>query len=160
MNKLKIAIILVAVGVIGLLILNVVYSPGYSLSGFRSNGERIFFTATSNSGKITSSIGTMTMRGGMMGCAVCHGADGKGRRGSMMMWDYEAPDIRYSSLTTEGHGGQAGHEGEPPFTDELIKRAITQGLDPEGKQLKPPMPVYQMSDSDLNDLMAYLKTLK
>ncbi len=99
----------------------VVYSPGYSFSGFRSNGERIFFTATSNSCKaITSSIGTMTMRGGMMGCAVCHGIDGKGRRGSMMMRDYEAPDIRYSSLTTPGHGGHMVHEGEPPFTNELI----------------------------------------
>jgi hypothetical protein len=155
MKNLKIAIILIAVGVIGLFAVNL-YSPSYSAytaSGFKSNGERIYFTATSNSGEpIISSIGTMAMRGGMMSCAACHGADGKGGRGRMM-WTFDAPDIRYSTLT-------AGHEGETPYTDELIKRAIKQGVDSEGKRLEPPMPVWQMSDSDLNDLIEYLKTLK
>jgi mono/diheme cytochrome c family protein len=145
------------VGVIGLFAVNL-YSPSYSYtissSDFQSNGERIYFTATSNSGKpIISSIGAMTMRGGMMSCAACHGADGKGGQGRMMMWTFNASDIRYSSLT-------AGYEGEKPYTDELIKRAITGGLDSEGKRLEPPMPIWQMSDEDLNDLLDYLKTLK
>jgi mono/diheme cytochrome c family protein len=154
MNSLKIAIILIAVGVIGLLAVDL-YLPysTYIASGFKSNGERIYFTATSNSGEpIIASIGTMAMSG-MMGCAVCHGADGKGGRGRMMMWTFDAPDIRYFALT-------AGHEGKTPYTDELIKRAITQGVDSEGKRLEPPMPVWQMPDSDLNDLIEYLKTLK
>lgn len=154
MNSLKIALVLIAVGVIGLFAVNL-YSPSYrytiSSSDFQSNGERIYFTATSNSGKpIISSIGAMTMRGGMMSCAACHGADGKGGRGRMMMWTFNASDIRYSSLAS----------GEKPYTDDLIKRAITEGLDSEGKRLKPPMPVWQMSDNDLNDLLDYLKTLK
>ncbi len=158
MKALKIAIALIAVGVIGLFAVNL-YSPSYSryaisTSDFQSNGERIFFTATSDSGKpIISSIGTMAMSGGMMSCAACHGADGKGGQGRMMMWTFNAPDIRYSSLT-------AGLEGEKPYTDELIKRAITEGLDSEGKQLEPPMPVWQMSDDDQNDLTGFLKTLK
>jgi cytochrome c oxidase subunit 2 len=155
MNSPKIAIILIAVGVIGLFAVTL-YSPSYSAyttSGFKSNGERIYFTATSNSGKpIISSIGTMAMRG-MMSCAACHGADGKGGRGRMMMWTFDASDIRYSTLT-------AGGGNETPYTDELIKRAITQGVDADGKRLEPPMPVWQMSDSDLNDLLEYLKSLK
>jgi cytochrome c oxidase subunit 2 len=153
MKSLKIAIALIAVGLIGLIALNL-YSPSrYTInsSDFQSNGERIYFTATSNSGEpIISSIGAMTMRGGMMSCAACHGADGKGGRGRMMMWTFNASDIRYSSLTS----------GEKPYTGELIKRAITEGLDSEGKRLEPPMPVWQMSDNDLNDLLEYLKTLK
>ncbi len=158
MKSLHIAIILIAVGLAGLFIVNL-YSPSYSRyaissSDFQTNGERIYFTATSDSGKpIISSIGAMTMHGRMMSCATCHGADGKGGRGRMMMWTFNASDIRYSSLT-------AGIEGEKPYTDELIKRAITGGLDSEGKQLEPPMPVWQMSDNDLNDLLEYLKTLK
>jgi hypothetical protein len=154
MNNLKLAIILIAVGLIGLLAVDL-YSPysTYTASGFKSNGERIYFTATSDSGKpIISSIGTMAMSG-MMSCATCHGADGKGGRGRMMMWIFDAPDIRYSTLT-------AGHDNETPYTDELIKRAIKQGVDSEGKRLEPPMPVWQMSDSDLNDLLEYLKTLR
>ena len=158
MKILKIAIILIAAGVIGLFAVNL-YSPFYSRytissSDFQSNGERIYFTATSNSGKpIISSIGAMTMRGGMMSCAACHGADGKGGRGRMMMWTFNAPDIRYSALT-------AGGGNETPYTDELIKRAITQGVDVDGERLEPPMPVWQMADSDLNALLEYLKTLK
>jgi hypothetical protein len=71
----------------------------------------------------------------------------------MMMWTFNASDIRYSSLTS-------GIGDEKPYTDELIKRAITEGLDPEGKKLDPPMPVWQMSGEDQNDLLDYLKTLK
>lgn len=156
MKKPAIAIILIAAGVVGLFILNLFinpYSPSYQY-GFQSNGERIYFTATSSSGKpIIASIGTMTMHGGMMSCAGCHGATGKGGSGRMMMWVFEAPDIRYSTLT-------AGHEGERPYTDELIKQAITEGIDSEGKRLEPPMPVWQMSEEDMNDLLGYLKTLK
>lgn len=90
--------------------------------------------------------------GGMRSCAFCHGADGKGRRVRMLMWTYDVPDIRYSTLT-------AVRDNETPYTDELIKQAITQGIDADGKRLEAPMPVWQMSDSDLNDLLEYLKTL-
>jgi cytochrome c oxidase subunit 2 len=153
MKSLRIAIVLIAVGVIGLFAVNLYWQSRFTISSsdFQSNGERIYFTATSNSGKpIISSIGAMTMRGGMMSCAACHGVDGKGGRGRMMMWTFNASDIRYSSLTS----------GEKPYTDELIKRAIAEGLDSEGKRLEPPMPVWQMSDSDLNDLLEYLKSLR
>ncbi len=160
MNSLKIAIILIAAGVVGLLAVNFylpppypAYTPSYTASDFKSNGERIYFTATSNSGEpIIASIGTMRMYG-MLSCATCHGADGKGGRGAMMMWTFDAPDIRYSTLTTASGN-------ETPYNDELIKRAVTQGIDADGNRLEPPMPVWQMSDSDLNDLLDYLKTLK
>ncbi len=155
-NNLLIAVVFIVAGVIGLLVLS--YGTSSYIrpaSGFQSNGERIYFTATSDSGEpIISSIGAMRMRGGMMSCATCHGPDGKGGKGRMMMWTFDAPDIRYPTLIS-GH-----HEGEEPYTDELIKRAIIRGLDPEGKALDPPMPVWQMSESDLNDLIAFLKTLK
>jgi cytochrome c oxidase subunit 2 len=158
MNSLRIAIILIAAGVIGLFAVNL-YSPSYSAytirsSDFQSNGERIYYTATSNSGKpIISSIGTTMAMHGMMSCAACHGADGKGGRGRTMMWTFDAPDIRYSTLT-------AVRGNETPYTDELIKRAITQGVDADGKRLEPPMPVWRMSDSDLSDVLEYLKSLR
>jgi len=55
------------------------------------------------------------------------------------------------------------HEGEeehPPYTDETIKRAITQGVDPAGEPLEWPMPRWSMSDEDLEDLLDYLKSLE
>ncbi|MCZ7399784.1 MAG: cytochrome c [Candidatus Methanoperedens sp.] len=152
-GNLIIAIVLIVIGLIGLFALSYsTYSSSYysyQASGFQSNGERIYFAATSGSGEpIVSSIGQMTVRGGMMSCATCHGPDGKGGKGRVMMWTFDAPDIRYSTLIGEN------------YTDELIKRAITKGIDEEEKQLQPPMPGWQMPDSDLNDLIGFLKTLK
>ncbi len=127
--------------------------------GYRSNGEQIYFTATSQRGTpITSDTGMMG--GGMTTCASCHGPDGRGGRVRMMMRTFEAPDIRYKTLTAEEHGeegeGEMTHE---PYTDETIKRAITEGVEPDGESLDWPMPRWTMSDEDLNDLLEFLKTL-
>ena len=162
-----IAIILIAVGIIGLYVTSypssmTIYSGSSILepSNFQSNGERIYFTATSDSGEsIFASMGMMNMRGGTMSCATCHGANGKGGSGRMMMWEFESPDIRYSMLISGEHGEHGDEEDEVPYTDELIKRAITEGLGSGGDILEQPMPIWQMSDKDLDDLLAYLKTL-
>lgn len=155
MNRFKLAIFLIAPVVISIFVVSTLHGRR-----FQSNGERIYFTGASGSGKpITASIENTTI--GTISCARCHGDDGKGKKSRFIRWEFEAPDIRYSTLTTTGHSGHEGHEeGEKPYTDELIKRAITKGLDTEGETLKPPMPVFQMSESDLNDMLEYLKSLK
>lgn len=141
---------------------------------FASNGERIYFTATSNSGSpITfdmmggGMMGRIPMMDGSMACVDCHGPDGRGGRVQMMMATFTAPDIRWETLTAADHGHEEtedNHGGEemehPPYTEETIKRAITQGVDPAGEPLAWPMPRWHMSDQDLNDLIDYLKTLE
>ncbi len=125
---------------------------------YQSNGEQIYFTATSQRGDQI----TYTMNGGMMvgaqplnrTCANCHGVDGKGEQIRIMMGSYTAPDIRFRSLTSPGD------MDHPPYTAETIKQAITQGVDPGGKALAWPMPRWSMSDQDLNDLIVFLKTFK
>jgi mono/diheme cytochrome c family protein len=133
---------------------------GLFSGGFRSNGERIYFTATSNSGQSISAemAGMQMMHPGMMTCATCHGPDGRGGRGWGGGGTFETPDIRYSTLT-EGEHDDA-HAEHPPYTDETIKRAITQGIDPAGEPLNWPMPRWRMSERDLDDLLDYLKTLE
>jgi cytochrome c oxidase subunit 2 len=121
-----------------------------------SNGQMIYFTGRNDRGeRIPFDGGPMWlyMHGG--GCAACHGADGRG--GAPVMMGTEIPgDIRYHHLTEEEH-----EEGEdhPPYTDELIKRAITLGLDSGGQPLDLTMPRWHMSDQDVNDVIAFLKTL-
>lgn len=132
---------------------------------FSSNGERIYSTATSSSGQpIEADMGHMVMSASMMACADCHGPDGRGGRVQMMMTTFVAPDIRYTTLTsgTMEHGAEQGQKEEehPAYTDETIKRAITQGIDPAGKPLAFPMPRWQMAASDLEDLLDYLKRLE
>jgi cytochrome c oxidase subunit II len=139
--------------------------PNQPLQGYESNGERIYFTGTSDSGDVIRAdmSGMGGMMAGRMACVDCHDADGRGGTFRMMMGTYTAPDIRYATLTEEEHGGE-GEEGEheehPPYIDETIKRAITEGIDPGGEALEWPMPRWEMSESDLNDLLAFLKTLE
>ena len=98
------------------------------------------------------------MHPGMMTFATCDGPDGRGGRVTMMMGIFEAPDIRYRTLTGGEHDD--AHAEYPPYTDETIERAITQGIDPAGKLLEWPMPRWRMSKRDLDDLLDYLKTLE
>jgi cytochrome c oxidase subunit II len=145
---------------------------------FDSNGEQIYFTSTSQRGTpITFDMpegGMMgrgmrdrmpMMRGGMMSCADCHGSDGRGGRVQMMMATFTAPDIRWESLTAEDHAHGPGddHDGEmghPAYTEETLRRAIVQGVDPAGEPLDWPMPRWRMSEEELNDLINFIKTLE
>jgi mono/diheme cytochrome c family protein len=122
---------------------------------FKSIGERIYYTGAGESGDpIPFADGPhwVYMHGGS--CVNCHGPDGKGGIRVHMTREI-APDIRYSVLTSAKHE----HEEHPPYTDELIERAITQGLDSAGKPLDRSMPRWQMSRRDLDHLIEYLKTL-
>jgi len=119
---------------------------------YNSNGERIYFTATSSSGKPIYSQGFMMMQG-RIACVNCHGADGRGGNVNMMMTSFETPNITWPVLT-----GQ--HENHAPYTEATLKDAITRGLEPNGEQLEIYMPRWQMSDEDLNDLISFLRTLK
>jgi cytochrome c oxidase subunit 2 len=131
-----------------------VSSPGtgWGTGAFRSNGEQIYFTATSDRGTaITYTGGPISngwmMGGGQLACASCHGTDGRGGVHSMgMMQTMDAKDIRWSVL-------------EPEFDAAKFKLAVTQGQDPDGTQLKTDMPRWNISDQDLADLITYLKTL-
>jgi hypothetical protein len=53
-------------------------------------------------------------------------------------------------------------KGIGAWSDDEIKRAITQGLSRDGSRLKPPMgyPFYaKMTDGDLDAIVAYLRTV-
>lgn len=156
-----IAVLLIMIGAGGLLLTSY-DSPGNLKpiwgtdlkTDFQSSGERIYYTGYNDRGQqIRISGGPMWlyMHGGS--CVDCHGINGRGGI-PVMMGTEIPPDITYEALTS-GHG----EEEHPPYTDETIKIAIKDGIDPASEPLNPTMPRWQMSDSDLNDLLEYLKTL-
>lgn len=124
----------------------------WGTGAFRSNGERIYFTTTSERGTaITYTSGPTSsnwmMRGGQLACASCHGPNGRGGEHSMgMMQTMTAKDIRWSVLQNE-------------FDAEKFRLAVTKGQDPDGTQLNTDMPRWSISNEDLGDLITYLKTL-
>ncbi len=119
---------------------------------FSSNGERIYFTSTSERGTTITYAGGPSSNNWMMGngqlaCASCHGPSGQGGKHSMgMMQVMDAKDIRWSVL-------------QPEFNAEKFRLAVTKGQDPNGTPLNTDMPRWNISDADLVDLIAYLKTL-
>ncbi|MDD5190581.1 MAG: cytochrome c [Dehalococcoidales bacterium] len=86
-------------------------------------------------------------------CVNCHGPNGKGGRITMMMQSVNVPNITWTVLTAPDMDPQ-------PYNEETLKRAITDGLDSAGSPLEYPMPRWQMSEKDLNDLVTFIKTLK
>jgi cytochrome c oxidase subunit II len=154
---------LLGIGIVGLLIVETVAPLGLGLTNAgtgrglggagssAARGQRIYQTGTDPSGReiprsaIPLSQGALMMGGG--GCGSCHGANGRGSTVSMMTDYIEAPDITYTSLTNEG------------YTDTKIYRAIRYGIDENSKPLNSAMPRWQMSDSEVNDVVAYLKEL-
>ena len=149
---------------------------------FAGNGERIYFTGTSErSGDIDYTggpdIGGMMMSG-QLSCASCHGPNARGGEHRMHMEIMDAPNIRWDVLAEHGDGGH--EEGEDAHTEEegdhaeeddhadeeagydleTFRLAVVAGTHPDGEPLSEEMPRWQMSDADLRDLAAHLQSLE
>ncbi|TRZ89095.1 hypothetical protein D4R89_06605 [bacterium] len=124
----------------------------WGTGAFRSNGERIYFTSTSERGTAITytggpSSGGWMMMGGQLACVSCHGPNGRGGKHNMgMMQVMDSKDIRWKVL-------------QPEFDAEKFRLAVVKGQDPDGTQLKPEMPRWNIGNEDLSDLIAFLKTL-
>jgi len=159
--------VLVCFLVLGLCFIGLVVSPTLRTAifrlpspppprGYATSGEHVYYTGLDENGqRIRFEGGPMWlyMHGGS--CVSCHGPDGRGGQ-PVMMGTEIPPDIRYHHLMEEEH--EEGKE-HPPYTDETIKRAITQGLNPAGEPLDYTMPRFRMTEEQLNDLLEFLKTL-
>lgn len=156
------AIGLLVLGIAGLavLALTVPATSSGDPGALASNGQRIYYTGADATGPIPRSVaGGGRMGRGMMGaaaCVDCHGEDGRGGRVGMMFGSNDIPDIRYSALT--GTHVESGTT-VPGWTDADITRAIRDGVEPDGQRLEAPMPQWDMNDTDMKDLIGYLKEL-
>lgn len=139
---------------------------------FAGNGERIYFTGTSERrGDIDYTggpdIGGMMM-GGQLACASCHGPNARGGRHQMHMETVDAPNIRWDALAGHGGDGEDEHAGEEDehteaegaYDLETFRLAVVEGQHPDGEPLSEEMPRWEMRDADLRDLAAYLQSLE
>lgn len=130
-----------------------------ALTSAQARGKTIYTTSRNSSGEPLSfrllSAGDGLLPANGIVCANCHGQDGKGaREGNTLM-----ADIRYATLTRPLSVSPPRHRTRAPYTDALLARAITRGIDASGNQLEAAMPRWVLSEIDLRDLLAYLKTL-
>ena len=145
------------------------FGRAWSDGNFRSNGERIYFTATSERGtEIDYARGPSPdrmMMGGRLSCASCHGAEASGGVHIMHMVVMDAPNIRWEELGE--HGGEPhededetdeAHKDESGYDFEMFRTAVTEGRHPDGEALSDDMPRWEMSQNDLRDLAEYLQS--
>jgi cytochrome c oxidase subunit 2 len=123
----------------------------YENMNFTSNGQRIYFTSRSDSGEPITYIWEFPMGRTELACVSCHGPEGRGGELYMMMTSFDVPDITWYALT---------EKDDPPYTVNTLKRAITEGLDQEGKPLEEFMPRWSMAPQDLTDLVDFIRTLR
>lgn len=88
-------------------------------------------------------------------CVGCHGEDGRGGQEAGAI----TSDIRYIYLTKPYGVTHPSGRKHPPYTDELLRRSITEGIDPAGNRLDPTMVRWDMSEKDLDGLVAYIHRL-
>ena len=134
-------------------------------SRFESNGEQIYFSATNKNGRRIPYRGGSSF-GGMMGseslaCSSCHGTDARGGVHTMHMDVMDAPDIRYTALSSEAdeHGDTNHADDHDGYDLDDFRRAVVEGKHPDGDELSRDMPRWQIDDQDLADLFEYLKSL-
>ncbi len=147
-------LLLIFIGVMGLILLGTGLLAGVTIGNTPVERRQwMFQTGADPNGQPIPYSGGMGMM--QAGCASCHGADGHGLRTMMFV----SPNITYRNLTDPAGFSEPDGTRGPTYTDDQIRRAITQGLDPEGNPLDWPMPHWQLTDPEWNDLLAYLKAL-
>jgi len=121
-------------------------------------GKQIYLEGNSPSGRpIAMAMGEqrLVLPARAVTCGGCHGHDGTGRPESGII----PHNVTWKYLTKSyGHEHDSGLV-HGPFTPESLKHYLRTGVYPGGERGDPSMPVYDMSDEDLDDLVAYLELL-
>jgi cytochrome c len=129
------------------------------LTPAEARGKIIYTTGRSGAGRALHfrllTAGERALPANGIFCANCHGADGKGgREGNIVM-----ADITYATLSRPLPASPPWNRARAAYTDALLARAITEGLDSSGQQLDASMPRWVLSEPELRDLLKYLQRL-
>ena len=121
-----------------------------------ARGREIYLAGTSKGPdiKLVLANADLEMPATSFPCASCHGEDGRGMREGGLV----PPPIRWQDLSRPAEVELTGRK-RSAFTPETIRKAIRDGIDPDGVPLHPGMPRYKMTSEQFDDLEAYLKVL-
>jgi ABC-type branched-subunit amino acid transport system substrate-binding protein len=126
------------------------------LSDEQRRGKRIYLE-----GKGRKKISAILLEPGLKApgasfpCINCHLAGGTGQ----LEGGVQSSDITWFHLTKEFSGKRPSGRVHPPYDEESVATAITEGMDPARTELDPAHPRYEMEREDLEDLIAYLKIM-
>lgn len=119
-------------------------------------GKLIYTKGESPShGQLEAVLGDTAVPATLMPCVNCHGADGKGRAEGGVI----PADITWNVLSRARESNQALSRSRPAYDLTTLRKVLRNGVDPAGAELGIAMPRYQISDGELDDLIAYLRQL-
>lgn len=124
------------------------------LSAQEQRGKQIYLKGEGGEGEIKAmlSAGDLELPASAFSCANCHGSRGEGSKEGGL----QPPPLDWATLTKARRSALTGRE-RPPYTEAMLARAISAGVDSGGGRLHPGMPQYKMSAGQMSDLIAYLK---
>jgi len=119
-------------------------------------GKLLYLDGRGVSGAVIKATvqGDVPVNGDQVTCQSCHGRSGMGTIESGMI----PPGITGPLLFSPDIRTRTQRQ-RPAYTEKTLARAIRKGVDSSGKPLNPLMPRFQLSDSDLAALTAYLRQL-
>ncbi len=122
------------------------------------HGKEIYLYGTGFNGVPIEALegeGNVKVPAAVLRCANCHGPDGQGKPEGGLY----PSNIRWSELSKPYAIATRSGRERPPYSESLVIRAITMGIDSGGNRLNPAMPKYQLTRDQADDLVAYLKAL-
>jgi ABC-type branched-subunit amino acid transport system substrate-binding protein len=146
-----VAALLLVLGLVGA-------AHGQALTPAEQIGRRLYHDGVDGAGKLIEArvAGSATpLKGKAVSCGNCHGEDGRGRPESGV----DPGDVTWTDMTKPYGHVHAGNRRHGPYDRAGFIRAMRDGVDPAGNVLEPAMPRYDLSDADLEALVAYLKRL-
>lgn len=147
---------LIALVLVGILVTVAACGSESEASSDVALGETIYVEGTDAQG---TQIARTTEAGilSQTGCFGCHGTDGKGRSIDTALGHFDTPDIRWSVISQPIANDEGGTD--PAYDPAKFASAAREGIDSGGGQLEPVMPRWQLTDPEVNALIAYLQTL-
>jgi ABC-type branched-subunit amino acid transport system substrate-binding protein len=122
-----------------------------ALTPQQQRGKQLYLTGESAAQRKVSALisaDEVEVPANVVPCASCHGRNGRGKpEGGVVPSNVQWDTLMHPTAT------------RPAYTKPLLKRAITMGLDPEGKALQIAMPRYRLTLEDMSDLVSYLELL-
>jgi len=124
-------------------------------------GKRLYREGILSTGQTITGVvqGDIRLSGEQVVCAYCHRRSGMGSMEGQEVVPPVTGDILYNPLRLATSKPPLAPLQREAYTDEMLKRAIRDGIDVAGKPFSPLMPRYALSDEELESLLAYLKTL-
>ncbi|GAK33400.1 cytochrome c, mono- and diheme variants [alpha proteobacterium Q-1] len=152
--------------------------PASAPKGDPALGKRLYYDGISADGSVISGItgGDIQISGAQMTCVSCHRPSGMGSseggvyvppiNASYLFTERKADralrNERFKEYYKEPQGPLFVHDARrgrlrPAYELDHLGAAIREGVDPVGRALNPAMPRYELSDTDVANLYAFLK---